>query len=513
VRTAARAEPHSLRDVSRLPARLPAVAAETPSRWDASDAAPCEISDADVRGGAPRVEALTSAVDALLAVRVDELSDGEVEAELAAVDNARKRLDARLARLVSAATSRRSRRARIAHPDDRRAGERASRQARQELAEALNWSAQQVSETSRDGGRMEQLPRASSAADRGELSTRHLRVLSFVLDQLPHDRRDALEAELVGAGRALDPREFGRVCRRRLAEVDHDAAMGLLDRQHARRKGSVFEGDDGMMVLSGRWAGLDGETVLTAVHAFRRPDGVGESRTPGQRTADAILDALRAALRAGDASAEHGVRPHVLLTIDAAMLRDGAGAGEGTWSGPIPVGELRRVLDDCGLGWIVHDLRGLPLEAGPEVRTVPAALWRALVDRDRGCIHHTCDAPANWCDVMHLDTPFRDGGRLSLETAGLGCRQHHRAYDRSALELVWNDGRPQLQPSQPSQPPLAPIGVDPRGPGGVPGHGCGETGGAGDPLAVDRRHPIGPGPRSEHEDGRRNGWARDGPDP
>jgi hypothetical protein len=450
-----------------------AVTAEAPGVWDPSDAtgsgAQERSTDGPVAGGSVvggssadlRVAALTAAVEELSSVRVDELSDLEVEAELAAVDTARKRLDARLSRLVSALTQRRARRARDTDPDDRRAPERAARQTRRELAEELNWTPQQIREADRDGGRMADLPRASSAADRGELSTRHLRVLAPVLDHMAHTQRDVLEAELVEAGKHLDPREFGRLCRRRLAEVDHDAAMALLDRQHARRTASVFDGDDGMTVLSGRWAGLDGETVLTAARAFHRPDRPDESRTPGQRTADAVIDALRAALRAGDAPAEHGVRPHVTVTVDAAMLFDGAGTGEGAWSGPIPVGELRRVLDDCGLGWIVRDEGGLPLEAGPEMRTVPAGLWRALVDRDRGCIRRGCDIPPNWCDVMHLGTPYRDGGRLSLQTAGLGCRTHHRAYDRGALELTWHDGKPQLRsPSRPPPPPVPPSGGD-----------------------------------------------------
>jgi hypothetical protein len=397
--------------------------------------------------------ALSTAVDDLVSVRVDELSDAEVEAELEVVEVARRRLEARVSRLAGSLTHRRARRARQAEPSDRRAGERAARQARRELADALNWTPAQAADATGDGDRMAFLPRASSAADRGELSTRHLRVLSEVLDQLPNTRRDALEAELVEAGKSQDVREFARTCRRRLAEIDHDAAMGDLDRRHARRRASVFQGDDGMVVVSGRWAGVDGEAVLSAVNAFRRPDRPGEHRTSAQRTADAVIDAFAAALRAGEAPAEHGVRPQVMITIDEARLRDHNGAGEAAWSGPLPLGELKRVLDDCGLGWIVRDQGGLPLQAGPKVRTVPAGLRRALVDRDRGCIREGCDAPAAWCDVMHLGRRFAQGGRLSLDTAALGCRGHHRAYDRGHLQLHWHNRRPILRPPTRTGPP------------------------------------------------------------
>jgi hypothetical protein len=409
-----------------------------------------------------------------------------VEAELRVVDRARKRLDARIARLVSASVSRRSRRARDAHRGDRRAGQRAARQAQRELAGALCWSPQQMAGARRDGGRMAQLPRGSSAAERGELSTGHLRVLADVLDTLPSDARDGFEAEMVAVAKDVDAREFGRRCRRRLAEVDHDAAMAHLERQHTHRRAAAFQGEDGMVVVSGRWAGLDGEVVLTAVDAFRRADRTGECRTPGQRTADAVIDALRAALRAGDAPAVHGVRPHVTVTVDAAQLGRATGAGETTWSGPVPLGELRRVLDDCGLGWIVRDPHGLPLEAGERVRTVPAGLWRALVDRDRGCITEGCDAPAQWCDVMHLDVPHRNGGRLSLDNAALGCRTDHRTYDRGGLTLHWNDGRPILRR------PLRADGTSSSGNGGS-GGGSSSSGGGGPPAQTDQ--------------------PRDGPDP
>jgi hypothetical protein len=416
-----------------------AVAAETAGLWDAGDA----------EASASRLAGLSAAVDALVSVRVDELSDGEVEAELGVVEVARRRLEVRSNRLAAGLTSRRARRAREADPGDGRAGERAAREARRELAGMLNWTPQQAKGATDAGRVMLWHPGAAAAADRGELSARHLTVLSGVLDHLCASVRDDLEAELVEAGKGMDVREFGRLCRRRLAEVDHDAAMRDLDRKHARRKAHAFQGEDGMVVLSGRWAGLDGEVVLTAVDAFRRPDGRGEMRTCAQRTADAVIDALRAALRSQDAPAEHGARPQVMVTVDAARLGDGTGSGETVWSGPLALGELRRVLDDCGLGWIVRDEGGLPLASGEKVRTVPAGLWRALVDRDRGCVAQGCDAPASWCDVMHLDEPHRDGGRLRLDNAALGCRHHHRTYDRGGLELVWNDGRPRLEPRAP----------------------------------------------------------------
>jgi hypothetical protein len=411
-----------------------------------------EIEPAAVGGG--RLAGLAGAVDALAARRIDELTDEDIRAEIAAIEVAGRRLEARSCRLAGALSDRRARRAAAAHPRDARAAERAAGEVRRELAHQLNWTPGQAKQATQDAKKLDSLPAAGAAADAGELSARHARLVADTLAHLlPGEERDRLEAELVDAARTQDLVEFGRTCRRRLAEVDHDAAMADQNRRHARRRAALTHTDDGLTRLWGDWAGLDGETVATAVHAFRRPDRPDEHRTPEQRTADAVVDALAAALRADQAPTTHGVRPHVTVVVDADTVRARAGAADTTWGGPLPYGEIRRLLDDAGISWLAVDGDGLPVEAGPEVRTVPAGLWRALVHRDRGCIAEGCDAPPAWSDVMHLATPHRRGGRLSVETAGLGCRYHHRRYDQNGWQVTWIQGRPTLHPPRPRDGP------------------------------------------------------------
>jgi hypothetical protein len=145
--------------------------------------------------------------------------------------------------------------------------------------------------------------------------------------------RAEVEAELLEAAGHQHAVEFGRTCRRLLAERDQAAAMKAEDRRKARRSTRLWQTEDGFQALSGQWSGADGEIVATGVQAFRRPDAPDERRTPEQATADAVVAMAAAALRAAEAPTVHGVRPHVTVTIDYEDTLRRAGVAETRWSG------------------------------------------------------------------------------------------------------------------------------------------------------------------------------------
>lgn len=273
----------------------------------------------------------------------------------------------------------------------------------------------------------------------------HARHLERTLRHLVGQQRRDAEARLLAVAQQQDAVAFGRSCRRLLAELDQAAAVADEQRRHARRSAKLHRTEDAMTALYGQWTGIDAETVVTAIHAFRRPDGPGEHRRPEQATADAVVAVCKAALDAGTAPTEHGVRPHVVFTIDTDDLARHAGVARGAWTGEVPLEAVRSLLDDAGYSWMVVD-DGLPTAAGPETSHVPVGLWRALVERDRGCIAVSCTVPPGWCDVMHLGGDRAQGGRLSLHESGLGCRDHHRKYDLGDWQVTWTHGRPTLHP-------------------------------------------------------------------
>ncbi len=405
---------------------------------------------------------LDAVLDRLLAVEVDRLDEEAITVELEVVERASRRLDARRCRLAAALATRRAEQAQqdadAAGQDGVRARQRARRQAEEELAGRHRWSRSEAKRATSIG---EQLGaddgQAQVAFDEGALPPRHAQLLADTLKQLDGDQRDQARPTLLAAAAEQDARTFGRTCRRLLASVDVASAMRAEERRHHRRRASVSTTDDGMLTVSGQWAGLDGETVATAIEAFRRPDPPGVRRTAEQRTADAVVELARAALRAGEAPSVHGVRPHVSVLIDhQALLADAAAVEAGqsgapvtvetAWMGPLPFAEIRRLLADAGVSRLLVDPDRVPMEAGEQTRNVPAGLWRSLVARDGGCIAESCDALVGWCDVMHLDRPYRLKGKLSLANGALGCRHHHRCYDLYGWQIHWHGKRPRMRP-------------------------------------------------------------------
>ena len=419
----------------------------SPAAATASPAAPSRADAADTPADPGRLTRLSAAVDQLLACPPDELDEPALKAELSSLETEVRRLSARQTRIVAAMTRRRaSAAAQRKGTDEHRERERAARDVQQELTDEHQWTPSQAKAAGKLGRQLTDRPRVADAYDRGDLPPRNAQLLGDLLDKLPLDRHDRVLERLLPAGRRQDAVSFGRSCRQVLAELDHDTAMRDEDRRHDSRRAAVTQRPDGMTVLSGQWSGIDGELLHTVVHAFRTPDGPGVHRSAEQRTADAIIEAFRVALRAGEAPAQHGIRPHLMITVSQSDLTAGKGSAEGTWTGPIPVGEVEHLLGDASVSRVLVDAKGLPLEASAEVRTVPIGLYRFLLIRDGGCIAESCDAPATWCDVMHLSKAYRHDGRLSPDNAALGCRRHHRSFDRQGWQLTWEDGRPILRP-------------------------------------------------------------------
>lgn len=408
---------------------------------------------------------LGEVVDAVANVDLDTLGDDQVTRLLAADERAIRRLHAHQSRLAATLTERRAAQARVERPDDARAPQRAARQVRGELTDTLGITPARAKQVARTGRQVRDLPATASAHAAGELTDQHVDVIAEVTAHFVGDPRQQVEAQLVDlAGRCRDAVVFGREARRLLIERDPDAAQADLDRKKAQRSGRVSQAPDGRTLLRLQSAGYAGELIHTAVDAFRTQDADGQHRTAEQRTHDAIVAALEAALRHGTAATQHGVRPHVALVVPAEAVRDGHGAVETDWTGPLPYREVARLLGDCTLTRLVADARGIPLSVSSRVRTVPAGLWQLLRVRDVTCIVDECDAPAAWCQVAHLGTPYHQDGRLSPDTAGLLCTSggnHHALFDDSHGTVSWQDGRPVVRFTRGRTPdPAATSGPD-----------------------------------------------------
>jgi hypothetical protein len=416
-----------------------------------------------VGAGPAASTSLGEVVAGLAALDVDGLDDERLRVELGGVQQAIRQLTGLRARWQGTLEDRELRRA---GPGRER---QALRRVRDRTAEDLRLTPSEVKRDGETGRRIGVHAQAAAALAAGELSTDHARVLADTMRWIEgEDARREVEAYLLGAAKDQDAVTFGRTARRLLAEREPRSAQDAEDRRHQRRYLRIAQTPDGMTALHGQLAGIDAELLHTALHAFQGPDAPGQQRSPEQRCADALVQVCDVALRAGEAPEQHGVRPHLLVTVDEPTVadRDGTGGGvcEGAWTGPMPWTEARRLLADAGVSRVLLDPAQAPTRAGAEVRTVPAGLWRALNVRHRTCAGDGCSVPVGWCQVMHLDTPYRLQGRLDLDTAAPGCTFHHRMFDRRGWTVTWCDGVPVVH--HPGRPPDRPPDRSPdRSPG------------------------------------------------
>ena len=75
------------------------------------------------------------------------------------------------------------------------------------------------------------------------------------------------------------------------------------------------------------------------------------------------------------------------------------------------------------------------LDYGTSTRTIPRALWAALVARDGPCRHPGCDRPPHWGEGHHV-THFSKGGPTKLDNLVLACARHHHLWHKRGWKLL-----------------------------------------------------------------------------
>jgi hypothetical protein len=267
--------------------------------------------------------------------------------------------------------------------------------------------------------------RTAKALDAGDVSVPHVEQLAAVAH-----RRDALYAEhepvLLDAAATVTVQDFPRVTRRWASLADDELARREASFAFDRRDLSFSPTTHGSVV----GGFLDPEahaTVTSTLDALQPVEGAGDTRTLGQRRADALV-LLCELFKGGKLPVS---RP--IAGVEAVFDHDGARC-EIEGFGPVPRSTAERLLCDCALGRVVTRGRSQILDLGRRTRTVPDRLRRAIVLRDEHCQFPGCRAPAAWCDAHHLIWWTR-GGPTSLENCVLMCRRHHVAVHEGGWKL------------------------------------------------------------------------------
>ena len=152
----------------------------------------------------------------------------------------------------------------------------------------------------------------------------------------------------------------------------------------------VLEADEADLVLRA----VDRAREVHAEQAAqkdRSPDEAGDvsAETPWPSRADGMVKLAESFLAGNPVTGNGGERFQVMVHLDQEVLGpDGALAGTLEDGTRVSAETLRRVACDCGLVAVHHD--GQALNIGRRTRSIPPAIRRALMLRDRGCAFPGC---------------------------------------------------------------------------------------------------------------------------
>jgi len=298
------------------------------------------------------------------------------------------------------------------------------------------------------------LPRLAQALSRGELSYSKVRALTRVATPETEER-------LLAVGRAGTAEHVERIVRG-WRRVDRIAEAHETAKRHRRRALHVFQDEDGMVVLHGR---LDPEAGAVLMKALEAGRGTVESAEDppswGQQQADALALIAETALHRGIEPGVPGERYQVVVHVDAPVLANAEAAGQSVLEDGTHVSAetSQRLACDATRVVMRHDADGRIAEVGARTRTIPPALRRALLHRDKGCRFPGCGLPLG---QGHHIRHWAQGGPTKLSNLALLCRRHHRAVHEEGFQverrtngdLVFRrpDGRP--LPDVPAAPPV-----------------------------------------------------------
>jgi 5-methylcytosine-specific restriction endonuclease McrA len=316
------------------------------------------------------------------------------------------------------------------------------------------------------------LPALAEALARGELSYAKVRALTRVATP-------ETEPRLLAVGRAGTAAHVERIVRG-WRRVDRLAEAREAARQHAGRALHVYQDDDGTVVLRGRLAPEVGTLLLRALDAARETlyqrrratvspasDPATEAPTRPQQQADALALLAETALHHELDPGAPGERYQVVVHVDAAVLADPTQPGQSVLEegSHVSAETSQRLACDASRVVMRHDAEGRLIEVGARTRTIPPALRRALLHRDRNCRFPGCMVRVG---QGHHVRHWAQGGPTTLSNLALLCRRHHRAVHEEGYQVArLPDGALEFRRPNgwllPEVPPPAAVPADPVG--------------------------------------------------
>ena len=307
------------------------------------------------------------------------------------------------------------------------------------------------------------LPLIDAALAAGRLSYSKVRALTRVATA-------ATEAALLDTAMRTTAAQLEVVCRKLHAAQ----RLGTLSGSDVAARRTVVrrDRDDGMVVIEAVlpadeaavvWTAIEREATageVTADEAANVPAGTSgtrDARRPLARRVDGLVAMAQAVLR-GDAPAREPIEVVLTISRDALASCDGEGASAASGASPasaapgapaigcfadgaaVSAETARRLACDCGVVTMALDAAGDPLSVGRRTRTIPAAIARALAQRDATCRFPGCTNRRFLAG--HHAVHWIHGGATALDNLCRLCPTHHRFVHEHGYRVELRAGEP-----------------------------------------------------------------------
>ena len=284
---------------------------------------------------------------------------------------------------------------------------------------------------------LSEMPVVREAFRDGTLDEPRVRLLAGAREANPELFAEA-EQVLVDSFTGLDMKDFKAGVDLWRQNADLQAAEADASHLRDRRYLNVSPTLDNLVRIDGQLDPEAGQTLIDALRSITDPQQLdpSDTRSPGQRRADALTQMARDHLAHGDNPVTGGLRPQVTVTASYETL---LGLADGTGCvtedcGLLTPGAVRRILCDAEVIPVVLGGTSLPLDVGRSKRTAPWWLRKLLILRDRGCVIPGCQTRPRYCDAHHI-IHWLFGGTTSLDNSCLLCARHHTMVHDGTIEL------------------------------------------------------------------------------
>jgi hypothetical protein len=360
---------------------------------------------------------LKAAIDSLVDVDPNALTDAEVHELVVTVQRQRHRLAAVAAEAISTWDQR------MVWADNG-AGSAAVR-----LANDTSASPSSTGVEVKRARRLRTMPLVAAALASGDVSPDHADLLARANQPWRNADFTDHEGTLVEQCKVLRFRDARKMVDYWCLRADADAAEERAERQREAAHLNVSPTLDGTVVISGTLDPIGGAIVNDQINLIERElyladKREGVTRTASQRRGAALVEmATRSAIAPAD-----GQRPKPLFTtlVGDSTMSQLCELADGTVVTP---GSIFEYAGDADLETVLFDGPTTVISVSHR-RTFTGQLRRAVQVRDRHCQHESgCDVPADQCDIDHI-VPHAADGPTSQFNGKAECHPHNRNPDR-----------------------------------------------------------------------------------